>query len=338
MVAVNFTRKKVGSLTLGEKLRKIRNDHRIGLAEASKATKIQVKYLEALEDGSYEKLPPEVYVRGFLRGYAAFLGVPEDAILRMYDRERSIQRNLGRGESFRFQPQAPVRFRFDVSPRTLVTVSIIAVSIGFFSYLYLEFRSFVSEPRLVITEPRDGSVVDAAEILVSGETDHRATVRINGEETIVSEEGRFSERVTLTPGLNTVSVASVNRFGKERVKTVSVNADTPDIPAMPIAPEDIAAVGEKMRLSVRVVREVTVTVRSDGETVFSGRFGPEEPKLFEADEEIYLASGDGSAVLVRVGDGPEEPLSSGTGSVERTFRPVREDTGGEPPEAESPGS
>jgi cytoskeletal protein RodZ len=319
MTAVNFTRKKVESLTLGEKLQKIRNDHRISLTEASKATKIQAKYLEALENGSYGSLPPEVYVRGFLRGYAAFLGVPEEAILRMYDRERSIQKNLGKGESFHFQPQSPVRFRLDISSKTVAIGLVALVSIGFFSYLYLEFRSFVSEPRLVLAEPTDGSTIRSAELFVSGETDRRALVRINDEEAVVGEDGKFSERITLTPGLNAISVSSVNRFGKERVRTVSVNADIPEQVAAKAAPSgDI--VSERIAVSVRVSEEAIVTVVSDSEVVFSGKFPPGETKPFEAKREIVVSSETGAVVFVRAGGSGEEPLSMNTGPVERIFR------------------
>lgn len=319
MAVVNFTRKKVGSLTLGEKLQKIRNDHRISLMEASKATKIQVKYLEALENGSYGNLPPEVYVRGFLRGYAAFLGVPEEAILRMYDRERSIQKNLGKGESFRFQPQSPVRFRLDISSKTVVIGLVALVSIGFFSYLYLEFSSFVSEPRLVLVEPTDGSTIRSAELFVSGETDRRALVRINDEEAIVGEDGKFSERITLTPGLNVISVSSVNRFGRERVRTVSVNADIPEQRAAPaVSPGDI--VSDRVSVLVRVSEEAVVTVVSDGEVVFSGKFPKGEAKPFEAKREIVVSSEAGAVVFVRVGGSGEEPLSTDAGPAERIFR------------------
>jgi transcriptional regulator with XRE-family HTH domain len=51
MVEASFTRKKIESLTLGEKLRKLRNETHIPLAEVSRATRIRVKYLELLESG-----------------------------------------------------------------------------------------------------------------------------------------------------------------------------------------------------------------------------------------------------------------------------------------------
>ncbi|MEK9174337.1 MAG: helix-turn-helix domain-containing protein, partial [Patescibacteria group bacterium] len=67
MVEANFTRKKIQSLTLGEKLQKLRGDTHVPLTEVARSTRIRVRYLEYLENGEYEKLPADVYVRGFLR-------------------------------------------------------------------------------------------------------------------------------------------------------------------------------------------------------------------------------------------------------------------------------
>jgi len=321
MTAANFTRKKVGSLTLGEKLRKVRNDNRISLAEMSRATKIQAKYLEALETGAYENLPPEVYVRGFLRGYAAFLGIPEDATLKLYERERSIRKNLGKTEApSRFLPNGPIRFHIPVSTRGIVVSAIALIVFGFFSYLYLEFRSFVSEPRLVILSPSDGDTVTEAEAVVRGETDPRATVRINGEEATVDERGVFSENLSLDAGLNTISVSSTNRFGKTRARTVSVNAALPDHGGTDTALPDPVRT-DAVRLSVRATAPTAVSVRADGEIVWSGKFPSGETKPFEARERIEISSDVGNAVLIRQDDGSESALSGSVKSSTAVFGP-----------------
>lgn len=66
---------------LGQMLREAREAKGVSLAEAEEATKIRRKYLQALEAGDYSVLPPSVYVRGFLRNYASYLGLdPEQAI------------------------------------------------------------------------------------------------------------------------------------------------------------------------------------------------------------------------------------------------------------------
>jgi cytoskeletal protein RodZ len=322
MVAAKFTRTKVGSMTLGERFRKIRSDRRISLSEVSRATKIQIKYLEAIEEGAYEKLPAEVYVKGFLRSYAGHLGVPEDAILRLYDRERHIQKNLGRVEHARLSPSAPIRFSFSPSPKMLAIGLGFLIAIGFFSYLYFELRSFVSEPRLVIETPSDGETVEGTEVIVSGKTDPRAEVRINAVETIVDETGAFSERVTLTAGLNTITVSSENRFGKVREKSVAVDASV--MQAAPISPPESVtdAFGEEtVRVTLRTESEVTIAVSADGEIVWNGEMPSGEERFFSASKRIVISADPGNVVLVRFRDDAEEQVSETEEFSEVIFGP-----------------
>jgi hypothetical protein len=60
---------------IGNSLREARERRGIGFAHAEQATKIRGKYLRALEDERFDLLPSETYVKGFLRGYAEYLGL-----------------------------------------------------------------------------------------------------------------------------------------------------------------------------------------------------------------------------------------------------------------------
>lgn len=220
-----FTRKKVESLTLGEKLKKLRSDFRMSLTEISKATKIQVKYLEYLENGQYEKLPAEVYVRGFLRSYARCLNVDEQTLVKLYERERNIQTNLGRDVSKKtFNPQKFNIPSFVITPRSLAIAMIFLLVGGSFFYLYSEFRSFASEPRLVILNPSDGTITEMSEIIVEGKTDKGARVSINNQPVFVGNDGEFSDKLILQPGLNKVTIVAISRFDKEKSVTFFVEA------------------------------------------------------------------------------------------------------------------
>jgi transcriptional regulator with XRE-family HTH domain len=315
---MDFTRKKVESLTLGERLRKIRSDHRMSLIEVSRATKIQVKYLEAIECGEYEKLPAEVYVKGFLKSYAGFLGVPEDAILKLYDRECHIRTNLGKGEAPRFQPKIPTALSFSVTPRMFFSGAIMLVVFGFFLYLYSEFSAFVSVPRLVILEPADGTSVKVGEIRIKGETDIRAKVTINSGDVIVDEKGAFEEMLRLQPGANTLLISSTNRFGKMRQVRVMVEGDFEQSKEMP---ENIPAPeNQTFSLSVRADgKDILVSVQADGSVIFSGLMKEGEEKRFDARELFSVSSNDGKSTMVKFGENPEEALSDKAGMGEASF-------------------
>jgi cytoskeleton protein RodZ len=80
---------QVSSDSLGSYLRAEREHRGISLQEISAVTKIQVKFLDALEEDAYERLPPTPFVIGFLRAYAQCLSlVPDDIVMAYHQRHR----------------------------------------------------------------------------------------------------------------------------------------------------------------------------------------------------------------------------------------------------------
>ena len=73
--------------SLGAWLRHARKSQRIDLEDAVRSLRIRPQYLQALEVGDYEALPGPTQVRGFLRNYARFLGLPVEEALARYDAE-----------------------------------------------------------------------------------------------------------------------------------------------------------------------------------------------------------------------------------------------------------
>ncbi len=73
----------------GTILRETREALGLSLDDAARVTRIGKGHLSALEEGSYERLPSAVYVKGFLRLYAAYLKLPENEILRAYEKDLS---------------------------------------------------------------------------------------------------------------------------------------------------------------------------------------------------------------------------------------------------------
>jgi len=67
-----------------EELKNTRNSKKISLKEISEYTKINVKYLDALENGEFTVLP-NVYTRLFLRSYCNYLGIEHRTVLDEYE-------------------------------------------------------------------------------------------------------------------------------------------------------------------------------------------------------------------------------------------------------------
>lgn len=83
---------------IGEQLSAARKSKGISLEMAEEATKIRVRFLEALENEEFNILPGRVYAKAFLRSYARFLGLDDAALAQEFDAVWA-------------EPEPPVRLR-----------------------------------------------------------------------------------------------------------------------------------------------------------------------------------------------------------------------------------
>jgi len=74
---------------LGDLLRRAREEKGLSLDQAMEATRIRKEFLEALEEEDLNRLPGEVYVKGFLRNYASYLGLDPEEVLSLLPRPES---------------------------------------------------------------------------------------------------------------------------------------------------------------------------------------------------------------------------------------------------------
>src|SRR5262249_10200552 len=85
--------------TFGERLKRERELREVTLEEVSAATRISARFLEALENEDWPRLPGGVFGRGFVRTIARYLGLNEENLLSEYD--------LARGENLKTAPPKP---------------------------------------------------------------------------------------------------------------------------------------------------------------------------------------------------------------------------------------
>jgi hypothetical protein len=71
-------------MVLAAWLRAGRDRRNLTIEDVAKITKIQVRILEKLESGSFDGLPAEVFVKGFVRSFAKCVGLDESEALNKY--------------------------------------------------------------------------------------------------------------------------------------------------------------------------------------------------------------------------------------------------------------
>jgi cytoskeleton protein RodZ len=77
----------VEAVTLGEGLRMARDASGKSMAELSAVTRVHARYLTALEQNDFSILPSRVFSTGYVRAYAAALGVDEQLAVERFKRE-----------------------------------------------------------------------------------------------------------------------------------------------------------------------------------------------------------------------------------------------------------
>jgi cytoskeleton protein RodZ len=82
------------SKTVGQILKDTRTLKELSLQEAARATHIKLQYLQELENDRPELLPSRAQARGFLRLYAAFLGIDAQPLLELLEKPASEEKEI----------------------------------------------------------------------------------------------------------------------------------------------------------------------------------------------------------------------------------------------------
>jgi len=184
--------------TVGEYLKKERELRQISIQEVADGTKISISRLRLIEENRFDDLPAEVFVRGFIRNYAEYIGIdPEEAILRL---EEDLK---GQSSSVARQPEMVSATTIDVRSRgprrfigwIIVGILIILVAAGIYFFFFSQQRntsimSFGSNATLIKTER------------VKSDANGSGSMNINpGEETpkILLEEEANTTATNLAP-------------------------------------------------------------------------------------------------------------------------------------------
>jgi cytoskeletal protein RodZ len=77
--------------SFGETLKRERELRQITLREIAEATKINLRYLDALERNEFRHLPGGVFNRGFVRAFAQHIGIDPEAMIDSYLEENRKQ-------------------------------------------------------------------------------------------------------------------------------------------------------------------------------------------------------------------------------------------------------
>jgi cytoskeleton protein RodZ len=175
---------------IGVLLRRTRESKRLTLADVARGLRIRLHYLEAIENGLYERLPAPVYTVGFIRAYADFLGL---------DGEEAVRRFRHETQGFDSQPDLqfpePIAERSIPGGRILVTALVLAIcGYGLWYYQAGGGRSApdtVPKVPVALDQPSESSVADP----LASPNEARASVPAAPESTAAPTQARQQTKI-----------------------------------------------------------------------------------------------------------------------------------------------
>ena len=93
-------RRPSATASFGDELRRERELRGISLQEIAEATKVSLRFLEAMERNEFDSIPGGLFTRGFIRAYATHIGADPEKLVNAYlfqvaQEEEKAVRELG---------------------------------------------------------------------------------------------------------------------------------------------------------------------------------------------------------------------------------------------------
>lgn len=210
--------------TVGEILKNKRQEKKLTLEQIEEKVKIRKKFLLALEENNFSKLPSSTYLRGFIKNYSEFLGLDSAHLISIF------RRQFADHEKTKLLPQGistPLNEPFlKITPSKIMAALMATLLFLFFSWLFLQYQSFVNLSKISLDQPKDGQIIKSNKVQVSGETDPSATLTINGQK-VELFEGKFNQEIEVEPGVVTIEIVATNRFGKKQEVKRTIRVESP---------------------------------------------------------------------------------------------------------------
>jgi len=281
----------------GERLKREREMRGVSLEEIEGATRIKVKYLEALETENWADLPGGAFNRGFIRSVARYLGMDEDSILAEY----TLARKDSALVAVRFvslEKQTPLWPR-SVNTAVVLAICLAAiVTIGWLGYrgVSAAWRAAESHGTARATRAGRGSSAAATSSHAAAPIPNRAPAPL--EAGVVAIPSNLLE------------------------KNASAHVESGNAAA--------AATKPYFQMKIEAGKNARIRVVADRRLVYTGRIAAGDTRRYRARNTFEIFSSDSGAVLIELEGQTMPPLgpSGQPGGATFTRRDVEAAAGG----------
>lgn len=296
--------------TVGTLLRKTRLAKKQDLRDIASYLCIRYQFLQALEENRYKELPGEAYANGFVRSYAAYLGLDAADIISRYKREVAGLDKIERGRT---------NVDDDENENAAPAPKVLLASLAALLVVYGMWQAFSGEKEIAPVEPER---IESVTVVEDSYPLPSETPAAAGSETVAEPEKTAAETV----------VPPVPPVKPEYAEPAESNAAVP-ARAEEKKPEEIPAIrvyGQKNYKSrlVLIAKEPVWVEVTRGENVLFSRLmnaGDRYQVSSNKPEELFLKTGNAGGLEVwcdgRLAKalGPRGALRSGVALIPENF-------------------
>ncbi len=192
--------------SLAEFLKQKITEKNLDFSQLAENLEIKKEYLAALIEDDFKNLPPDIYVRGILFKLASYFKLEGDFLWELYKKEKQIKPEIN-------------NLPFNKKSKK---INFFRISFWFFIVLasgiiiLYQALNLLAPPKIELFTPKADSVIESKQIEIRGRTNANL-LKINNKEINVDENGNFSFKINLMPGLNVIKIEAENKFGKETI-------------------------------------------------------------------------------------------------------------------------
>jgi len=284
----------------------------LSVEQIAELTKIRAEYLYALEDGDFGKFPSEVYLKGFLKNYAKFLGVSSHEAVALYRRENIVTPEKKQNEFFKKIKESGRNFV--ITPNKIIAASIGVIIIIILFYLSSYFGTILKRPAITLTSPirisQDGEYsinVEGDSVHLTGTLETNAIFSINGQDISPATVTSFDKTIQLTGGIssqNKFVIKAVTPFGRDSTITLNVTQIESSSSVMPSITQ-----AQKINASLEIlINNTNLSVFVDGALMINKVYPKSTVLQFTAESEIMITTDKDSAVNITI-NGVQEKMT-----------------------------
>jgi cytoskeleton protein RodZ len=279
----------------GENLRREREMRGVSLEEISSATKISMRFLEAIEREEFSKLPGGIFSRSFIRTYARYLGLDEERVVAEYQLAAHPQVEFdlhrmsgGKPGSGRPEGRTPLI-------ATLVAVVLLAAGYMLFRYYTRAAEAPAPPPPAAVATPKSAPPP----------TEPGPTASVNATAVPIANPAAGEGTPGVAPGTPTAASATPTSQGGP---AAGVNLTAKSTPQTGIPAETKPATVTDLVLQVAATERAWVAVDADGKTVLQRVLNPDEVQTLKAHKSFDVTTGNAQAVILTLNGETLKPL------------------------------